>query len=101
MRTSSTSRGTRPSGFGEPDESESRRRGCLLRSALLGGRVMRLPRLLACACVLGALAVPLPAQNQAPDVASALRFRLVGPFRGGRTITATGVPGQPNRFYFG
>ncbi|RMG75506.1 MAG: glycosyl hydrolase [Bacteroidetes bacterium] len=30
-----------------------------------------------------------------------LRYRLVGPFRGGRSCTVTGVPGQPNLFYFG
>src|SRR3954447_8041070 len=30
-----------------------------------------------------------------------LRWRLVGPFRGGRTRAATGVPGQPNVFYVG
>jgi photosystem II stability/assembly factor-like uncharacterized protein len=30
-----------------------------------------------------------------------MRWRLVGPFRGGRTIAATGVRGQPNRYYFG
>jgi len=58
-------------------------------------------KLLALLCVIGAIAVPAAAQNPEPDIASALRFRLVGPFRGGRTITATGVPGQPNRFYFG
>src|SRR5262245_44178064 len=27
--------------------------------------------------------------------------RLVGPFRGGRSATVTGVPGKPNLFYFG
>jgi len=58
-------------------------------------------RLLACACVLGAIALPASAQTPEPDVAAALRWRLVGPFRGGRTITATGVPGHSNRFYFG
>ena len=26
---------------------------------------------------------------------------MVGPFRGGRTVTATGVPGEPEHFYFG
>jgi len=26
---------------------------------------------------------------------------MIGPFRGGRAITATGVPGQPSVFYFG
>jgi hypothetical protein len=30
-----------------------------------------------------------------------MRWRLVGPFRGGRTLTATGFPGHPNLFYFG
>ena len=31
----------------------------------------------------------------------ALNWRLVGPFRGGRVLAVTGVPGQPNHFYFG
>ncbi len=30
-----------------------------------------------------------------------LRWRMVGPFRGGRTRAATGVPSQPNVFYIG
>jgi photosystem II stability/assembly factor-like uncharacterized protein len=30
-----------------------------------------------------------------------MRWRLVGPFRAGRTLTATGVPGHPDTFYFG
>ena len=30
-----------------------------------------------------------------------MRWRLIGPFRGGRALTAAGVPGHPNRFYFG
>jgi len=30
-----------------------------------------------------------------------LRWRMVGPFRGGRTRAATGVPSQPNVFYVG
>jgi len=58
-------------------------------------------RLCALLCVISAIALPAAAQNPEPDIASALRWRLVGPFRGGRTITATGVPGQSNRFYFG
>jgi photosystem II stability/assembly factor-like uncharacterized protein len=35
------------------------------------------------------------------DPASAMRWRGIGPFRGGRTVAATGVPGQPNVFYIG
>jgi photosystem II stability/assembly factor-like uncharacterized protein len=30
-----------------------------------------------------------------------LRWRMLGPFRGGRTDAVTGVPGRPNEFYFG
>jgi len=30
-----------------------------------------------------------------------LRWRLLGPFRGGRVDAVTGVPGRPNEFYFG
>ncbi len=32
---------------------------------------------------------------------SSLEYRLIGPFRGGRSAAVTGVPGQPNLFYFG
>jgi photosystem II stability/assembly factor-like uncharacterized protein len=32
---------------------------------------------------------------------SALHWRLIGPFRGGRALAVTGVPGQPEKFYFG
>ena len=30
-----------------------------------------------------------------------MKYRLVGPFRGGRSLTATGIPGDPNTYYFG
>src|SRR5580698_2945765 len=30
-----------------------------------------------------------------------LGWRLAGPFRGGRALAVTGVPGEPNHFYFG
>ncbi|MBI1760084.1 MAG: glycoside hydrolase [Acidobacteria bacterium] len=30
-----------------------------------------------------------------------LHWRLIGPFRGGRVNAVSGVPGQPNTFYFG
>ena len=41
------------------------------------------------------------AQNFSEDNYSALEYRLVGPFRGGRSAAVTGVPNQPNLFYFG
>lgn len=30
-----------------------------------------------------------------------MKWRLIGPFRGGRALTVTGVPSQPNTYYFG
>ena len=32
---------------------------------------------------------------------SSLEYRLIGPFRGGRSGTVMGVPGEPNLYYFG
>src|SRR6266542_6872481 len=49
----------------------------------------------------GALALPAAAQPFDPSLFSGIHWRLVGPFRGGRTVTATGVPGEPDHFYFG
>src|SRR5438128_499622 len=36
-----------------------------------------------------------------PAVYDGLRWRHIGPFRGGRTVGAAGVPGQPSVFYVG
>ncbi len=30
-----------------------------------------------------------------------MKWRLIGPFRGGRVLTVAGVPSQPNTYYFG
>jgi photosystem II stability/assembly factor-like uncharacterized protein len=35
------------------------------------------------------------------SIYEALEYRLVGPFRGGRSAAVTGVEGEPNLFYFG
>jgi photosystem II stability/assembly factor-like uncharacterized protein len=57
---------------------------------------------LAAPFVIGALPRLLaqPAQID-PGVFGALRWRNIGPFRGGRVNGVSGVPGQPNTFYFG
>jgi photosystem II stability/assembly factor-like uncharacterized protein len=31
----------------------------------------------------------------------AMKYRLIGPFRGGRSLTAAGIPGDPTTYYFG
>ena len=30
-----------------------------------------------------------------------MKYRLIGPFRGGRSLTAAGIPGDPTTYYFG
>jgi photosystem II stability/assembly factor-like uncharacterized protein len=42
---------------------------------------------------------PLSAQQYDPKFYSEMRWRCIGPFRGGRTVAITGVPHQPNIFY--
>jgi hypothetical protein len=37
----------------------------------------------------------------ANTIYSGLHWRLIGPFRGGRVNAVSGVPGQPNTFYYG
>ncbi len=41
------------------------------------------------------------AQTVPLDRYDCLRWRCIGPYRGGRTVGATGVPGKPNVFYIG
>jgi photosystem II stability/assembly factor-like uncharacterized protein len=36
-----------------------------------------------------------------PQTYDGLKWRLIGPFRGGRVVAVTGVPGDPTTFYFG
>ena len=53
-----------------------------------------------------ATALPTPAPSPAPGqidekLFGAMRWRQVGPFRGGRVLAVTGVPGEPSVFYFG
>ncbi|HXQ97681.1 MAG TPA: hypothetical protein VN774_04485 [Candidatus Limnocylindrales bacterium] len=42
-----------------------------------------------------------PAQQYPPSMFQEMRWRNVGPFRGGRTRALAGVPSQPNVFYIG
>lgn len=45
--------------------------------------------------------MPSIAQTSPPDLFKELHWRMIGPFRAGRVKAATGVPQQPNVFYFG
>ena len=44
---------------------------------------------------------PAPMASVNPALFSGMRFRLVGPSRGGRVTAVTGVPSQPRTFYMG
>ncbi len=46
-----------------------------------------------------AAAIPGSAQQYEQKLFSEMRWRCIGPFRGGRTVAITGVPHQPNIFY--
>ncbi|SFD83407.1 WD40/YVTN/BNR-like repeat-containing protein [Spirosoma endophyticum] len=43
----------------------------------------------------------LQAQPFTPNLFNAMKWRMIGPHRGGRTVGAAGVPQQPNVFYIG
>jgi hypothetical protein len=63
---------------------------------------MKLLKLL-CACLL-ALPITLNAQKQNKITDSLfhdLEWRNIGPFRGGRSVTSSGVLGQPLTYYMG
>lgn len=48
--------------------------------------------------MLATAAEPAAAQVD-PDLYNGLQWRLIGPFRAGRTVAVSGVPGQPSVFY--
>src|SRR5919199_2417589 len=60
---------------------------------------------LAASCVsafaAGVLSPRVSARRQSASLFSALRWRNVGPPRGGRANAVSGVPGEPTTFYFG
>lgn len=76
---------------------------------------LRLTALMAVVALMASAATDLSAQRRksrdsAPEVPTmtydeslydGLEYRLVGPFRGGRSCAVTGVPGNPMLFYFG
>jgi photosystem II stability/assembly factor-like uncharacterized protein len=66
------------------------------------GRFARVPAMkyLSCLLLLVGLQVPAQPASDAP-LFSSLRWRSIGPPRGGRSIAVAGVPSRPFEFYFG
>jgi photosystem II stability/assembly factor-like uncharacterized protein len=52
-------------------------------------------------CLAFLIPLILSAQPYPQDLFSEMRWRMIGPFRGGRTPSAVGVPTQPNVYYIG
>ena len=60
---------------------------------------MSLRRAAVVCCLLALAPASAPADGPPdPGLYAGLRWRCIGPFRGGRTVGATGVPGQPYTF---
>src|SRR5439155_1029624 len=57
--------------------------------------------LLAVALPFGAQDAPKAQVHDLKTFTAEMRWRAIGPFRGGRTKAITGVPGDPNVFYIG
>ena len=47
------------------------------------------------------LAASAVGQTVPPELINGLKWRLIGPFRGGRAVAVAGVPGDSTTFYFG
>src|SRR2546428_6371907 len=52
--------------------------------------------------------IPTSAKTEEPEKSEhedplfkGMKYRPIGPFRGGRSLTAAGIPGDPNIYYFG
>ncbi|HEV2351735.1 MAG TPA: hypothetical protein VG028_18035, partial [Terriglobia bacterium] len=63
--------------------------------------------LVCCALALNLAGAALRAQEAKAEKDSkdntfkGMKWRLIGPFRGGRVLAVAGVPGDPNTYYFG
>jgi photosystem II stability/assembly factor-like uncharacterized protein len=61
-------------------------------------------RIITCAVLsltLRLLTIAAFAQPVPPELINGLKWRLIGPFRGGRAVAVAGVPGDSTTFYFG
>jgi photosystem II stability/assembly factor-like uncharacterized protein len=52
-------------------------------------------------CLVLPLVCSAVAQSVSPELFNGMKWRLIGPFRGGRVVAVAGVPGDSTTFYFG
>jgi photosystem II stability/assembly factor-like uncharacterized protein len=79
--------------------SESSRERKTRSCYLLKLRSRSYHHILACCCLL--FTVAAAAQPVPQELVNGLKWRLIGPFRGGRVVAVAGVPGDSTTFYFG
>ncbi|MGB8987390.1 MAG: hypothetical protein WCC37_12370, partial [Candidatus Sulfotelmatobacter sp.] len=65
------------------------------------GRVHKLRFLFHLSITTILLATGMIGQSVSPELLNGLKWRLIGPFRGGRAVAVAGVPGDSTTFYFG
>jgi photosystem II stability/assembly factor-like uncharacterized protein len=96
------SHSTDPSDHASPEGSAFSRRDFIVEAGRLGLLISAAPRL---GDVLLRGSSPHAALRTPPEQLAALspglKWRMLGPFRGGRTDAVCGVHGRPNEFYFG
>ncbi|UCF38109.1 MAG: glycosyl hydrolase [Acidobacteriota bacterium] len=64
-------------------------------------RTVLLRTLLLVSVLFPVLSIGLATETVQPSLLSGMKWRLVGPYRGGRVMTVTGVPGNPQLYYMG
>jgi photosystem II stability/assembly factor-like uncharacterized protein len=62
---------------------------------------MSLSRLITTGCMLLSLATPAFVQVVNPEIYAGMKWRSIGPFRGGRSLACVGSPQRPKEYYFG
>jgi photosystem II stability/assembly factor-like uncharacterized protein len=62
-------------------------------------RVLQKVAVVLCLLIVGFPVFSVRAQQYDPKLYSEMRWRCIGPFRGGRTVAISGVPQQPTVFY--
>jgi photosystem II stability/assembly factor-like uncharacterized protein len=84
------------------DPIDLSRRDFLARTGQVGGAILVSgPAVRQVFRPLGAFPSPAAGSSISLELYSGLSWRMLGPFRGGRTDAVCGVPGRPNEFYFG
>ena len=91
-------RAVRTAIIGRSQESERELVDTRRRPVREGSFEMLARRLFAVTALVAATAFGAPID---PSFFQGLEWRLVGPFRGGRVLAVSGVPGEPEHFYFG